>query len=163
VEKGGSTGKREVQTLSDKSRHLMAIYIWPQDKANTNYCLLPHSWKGPNVECLCRWRLQDDLCTRHCIFFVFCGSLSHGHLFKGGSRIHVFNGKKNYLVKFNFVEKGGSTGKREVQTLCDKSPHLMAICIWPEDKANINHWFHFDWPKLHDFTQGCYVWFKEGH
>ena len=20
-----------------------------------------------------------------------------------------------------------------------------------------NHSFHFDWPKLHDFTQGCYV------
>ena len=38
-----------------------------------------------------------------------------GQPWKGGSRRHVFKGQIINLVKFNFEEKGGFTGKRGVQ------------------------------------------------
>ena len=47
---------------------------------------------------------------------------------------HVFKGKKVNLVKFNFVEKGGSTGKRGSRRRVPVTEVIMCCTIIPPAK-----------------------------
>ena len=59
--------------------------------------------------------------------------------------MHVFTGKKINLVKFNFVEKGGSTGKSGVQTLsaCEKHRYFFALTVTVKSNSCLDELFSY--------------------
>jgi hypothetical protein len=69
--------------------------------------------KGGQTSSACVVEDCKMISVRDIVFSLFFVDRCLMDKLKGGSRIHVFKGEKIYLVKFNFVEKGGGVNREK--------------------------------------------------